>query len=983
MRAAAGLSALLCLCGAASAQDWWKPYSPPCTERENVFEFTQKPAVKLVGKDKYEIKFAVKGYCDVAAGIIDRKGKVLRHLGSGVLGENAPAPFQKGSLKQTLLWDGKDDLDVYADRPETLRVKVSLGLKPTFDKILGWSPYDPGGRYLAIAADAHGVLALVDGNHYPRPQLRRYDRDGNYVKTVFPPAADLPLDEMKGMEALEYEPGKKTIHSLTGAEFTKTALSRAPPHNSTVSGYGAYFPPAGAPGPQQACIANGWFIYANTGNRVSPVWLHRMRAADGASDDVDYAWLRLTRATSRASYFVEFTTSILRICASPDGKWVYVSGLNQASGRNRVAGVYRLDATKRDPMGAKPFIGFEKEPGNDNAHLNHPEGIACDAQGRIYVCDSLNNRIQVFSPEGQYVRTLKVSGPQLIHIDRDKGIPYVVHSRSIRGMSAWQLSKLKSLTDAQIVAGFNITAAVASTRASRGGRDVDPLARKMRSVSTPLFVLDVTGKRPRAWLVPARDRLIIVEEAGEGFRIIRDFDKDVRKDGLRTGIMLARFPKVTADASREQLYYYGPASSSKRQARRYDLKTGKLTPVNFSYGYGDFGPDIAFSKSGYMYTHITGMVMRHDPERTYRKRMPGGPDPILMKEVPLDHGTVGGSLGAVATKDQGCAKGYQDGFGVNMRGDFVVESNIAYVPRMQDEAKALIGGGVGASENYAAFLRRLDEQIKRGEDLYSIPRQPGIRPAGGTLWVYDRSGEVRHANMVRGLGRINGAQIDQDGGVYFVMGEKKVVAGLPFLSGRGTHLGSPDRPANEPFTGCLVKVSRPGAKIIKKNVPVKPDPPPKRPVDVAGSNKMAGPGSGKFDMQKRSGWVEGVDWIYAGASPIVPSGCSCPNMRIHTDWFKRTYVPEMYRHSIGIVDTAGNLIMHLGRYGNADSGRGPDSPVKVGGDEIAMSHVQYLSGTDNYLCLSDAGNARIVVLKLDYHADETVPIKIPARVGPE
>ena len=219
MRAAAGLSALLCLCGAASAQDWWKPYSPPCTERENVFAFTQKPAVKLVGKDKYEITFAVKGYCDVTVGIIDAKGKVVRHLGSGVLGANAPAPFQKGSPKQTLLWDGKDDLDVYADRPETLRVKVSLGLKPTFDKILGWSPYDPGGRYLAIAADAHGVLALVDGNHYPRPQLRRYDRDGNYVKTVFPPAADLPLDEMKGMEALEYEPGKKTIHSLTGAEF--------------------------------------------------------------------------------------------------------------------------------------------------------------------------------------------------------------------------------------------------------------------------------------------------------------------------------------------------------------------------------------------------------------------------------------------------------------------------------------------------------------------------------------------------------------------------------------------------------------------------------------------------------------------------------------------------------------------------------------------------------------------------------------------
>ena len=58
------------------AEGFPKPYAPPCTERGNVFAFTQKPSVKLVGRDRYEITFAVKGYCDVAAGIIDREGKV-------------------------------------------------------------------------------------------------------------------------------------------------------------------------------------------------------------------------------------------------------------------------------------------------------------------------------------------------------------------------------------------------------------------------------------------------------------------------------------------------------------------------------------------------------------------------------------------------------------------------------------------------------------------------------------------------------------------------------------------------------------------------------------------------------------------------------------------------------------------------------------------------------------------------------------------
>ena len=102
-------------------EDFPKPYSPPCVERENVFEFTEKPAVKKVGEDKYEITFAVKGGCDVAVSIVDADGKVVRHLGAGVLGPNAPAPFQKGSWKQTLYWNGKNDLLEYVREPGRLR----------------------------------------------------------------------------------------------------------------------------------------------------------------------------------------------------------------------------------------------------------------------------------------------------------------------------------------------------------------------------------------------------------------------------------------------------------------------------------------------------------------------------------------------------------------------------------------------------------------------------------------------------------------------------------------------------------------------------------------------------------------------------------------------------------------------------------------------------------------------------------------------
>jgi hypothetical protein len=122
-------------------------------------------------------------------------------------------------------------------------------------------------------------------------------------------------------------------------------------------------------------------------------------------------------------------------------------------------------------------------------------------------------------------------------------------------------------------------------------------------------------------------------------------------------------------------------------------------------------------------------------------------------------------------------------------------------------------------------------------------------------------------------------------------------------------------------------------------------------------------------------WVENAEWMYAGASPVQYTGCTCPTSRFHLDWFRRTFVPETYRHSIGVLDANGNLIMHLGQYGNFDSWQGPKSRIRVGGDDIAMLVPRFISGTDNYLCFYDWGE-RIAVLKLNYHTEETVPIAV-------
>jgi hypothetical protein len=352
-----------------------------------------------------------------------------------------------------------------------------------------------------------------------------------------------------------------------------------------------------------------------------------------------------------------------------------------------------------------------------------------------------------------------------------------------------------------------------------------------------------------------------------------------------------------------------------------------------------------------------------------------------LRECPYDYGVEGknGRRGILPCRDQLGAKFFQDGIGVNMMGDVAENCNIYYAPKRDDDAKAFSMSGPAArtasgewcEESNAAQDRFVKEAEKAGNEIYWVRPRPGVPLLGGTIWTFDRNGEVRDESAVTAGNLINGVAIDEDGGVYFVNNRTRLVNGKPFLAGRGGFFGlgkdtkvtDPHTQVQgvrqpEPFTGTLIKTGRKGT-ILSTAAPVPLDERPARPAELTEYREEA--------------WCEGAQWLYAGASGIVQGGCSCPTMRCHTDWYKRTFVPERYRYSIGVVDTAGNLILHIGQYGNFDSGYGPESKVPVGGDGIAFSDCRVVSGTDNYLCFCDRGE-RLIVLKLNYHAEETVGI---------
>jgi len=111
-------------------------YEAPVDVRETAEgRFTLKPQTEKVG-ETLKIRFAVSAPTDVEVAILDAGGNVVRHLAAGLLGEHAPAPLQKNSLKQELTWDGKDD----AGKPvEAARVRVRLRLETELEKYLGRS----------------------------------------------------------------------------------------------------------------------------------------------------------------------------------------------------------------------------------------------------------------------------------------------------------------------------------------------------------------------------------------------------------------------------------------------------------------------------------------------------------------------------------------------------------------------------------------------------------------------------------------------------------------------------------------------------------------------------------------------------------------------------------------------------------------------------------------------------------------------------
>ena len=136
-----------------------------------------------------------------------------------------------------------------------------------------------------------------------------------------------------------------------------------------------------------------------------------------------------------------------------------------------------------------------------------------DSKGRIYVADTGNGRVAVFSPDGEFLKAAKLDTPMLVKVHPKSGAIYVLCGKG----EAYRLVKLRSFEDPSPVAEVTVTRG--KNRRDRG--------------HPTLLALDASATQPLLWVAAGRESVRQIVDRGEtlqdrGDPIRRRFEKDPR-----------------------------------------------------------------------------------------------------------------------------------------------------------------------------------------------------------------------------------------------------------------------------------------------------------------------------------------------------------------------------------------------------------------------------------------------------------------------
>jgi len=473
--------------------------------------------------------------------------------------------------------------------------------------------------------------------------------------------------------------------------------------------------------------------------------------------------------------------------------------------------------------------------------------------------------------------------------------------------------------------------------------------------------LDSWAEKPTVWIVNGWTRgggmdgrihedwdqgcCQIFEEADGKLAPKRKFIDDVKKAVVRPKPPILWRQRLVVSPTTGKVYVAEGDSGvmkSVNQLVEIDPQTGKIKLVELPLG----AEDLCFDVNGLMYIRTDTVVARYEPG-TWR-------------EVPWDYGEEiqGHSYGMSARGANLISAlrtpGHRSfnfwhlgGIDISLKGHLVVTTCNGEVPKDM-RAK-------GAYEARAFTYQG---------SAYSPSVYPG-RMRWGEIHIWDKHGKLVNEDAVPGMGHLNGIGIDPEDNLYLLAAARRIIGGK-----------STDPGLERDASGTVLKVPAGKVKVLSSGgaasipLPLAENGRPKRSIDMGGFGSYT------------TGWVEGADWFYGGIGFSTPAGCVCWNSRFDLDYFNRTFAPETLHYSVAVLDPAGNLILRIGQYGNVDDGKplvpdgGPANPRSIGGDEVALFYACYVAThTDRRLFIADAGNSRILSVKLGYNAEEKIALK--------
>jgi HEAT repeat protein len=372
--------------------------------------FAEMPVVTSEGTD-VRIKFALTQPLDVEVAVVDASGRVVRHLAAGMVGRSKAAPpLVGGALRQSILWDRRDDLGRPAVNGK-YKVRVRMGMQVAFGRNIGDNPYvieNPR----SIATDRAGNVHLMsqsyrsgDGKSAGPKYIQVFDRSGKYLRTTMPYSSSLSRDRLKRFGLIE-----------TGGPVTPRNYEGVWPSIYPIPGL-LMAPDVGLSGELMFSNGDRLFMTDRTGAAMFnfkglPLW---------PKDKPRFNRNRL---------------GLFAAAKAPGATRIYVAGMyvdsKKADAKMKAAWpkgriyVYEF-MTFFSERAAKPFLDI---PITRDRDLELPaamkrmrrgahgpiHGLAVDVRGNLYVCDRANDRIAVFSGKAKLIAEIPVRQPHLVEV---------------------------------------------------------------------------------------------------------------------------------------------------------------------------------------------------------------------------------------------------------------------------------------------------------------------------------------------------------------------------------------------------------------------------------------------------------------------------------------------------------------------------------------------------------------------------------------